>query len=364
MMTSRWRALLAILLISQLALATPSFAEEGQDHGASPDGGIIPLEDLDLYSDLGGADEYVFFTNVSQQAGLAGFGGSYFAWGDYNDDGNQDLLVNGKLLLRNEGSPGYTFTDVTVATGLHQTNRVNVGIWGDYDNDGDLDVYLAGGGWTTSTPSRNDYLFRNNGAPDWTFTDVTEEAGSPVDGLPSTAAAWGDIDDDGFLDLYVANYESDDLEGYPDSLWHNEGDGTFTNISASSGILSAGREPGRGVAFSDFDNDGDLDIHVSNYRLRPNFLWQNDGSGRFTNVAAQKGVTGDALFYQGSGPYYGHTIGSSWADWNNDGNMDIWEANLVHKYVGGGDNRGYICDDSKFYANNGPPNWDFTDVRP
>ncbi|MCK4969849.1 MAG: VCBS repeat-containing protein, partial [Thermoplasmata archaeon] len=168
MMTGRWRALLAILLISQLALATPSFAEEGQDPGASHDGGIIPFEDLDLYSDLGGADEYVFFTNVSQQAGLAGFGGSYFAWGDYNDDGNQDLLVNGKVLLRNEGSPGYTFTDVTVATGLHQTNRVNVGIWGDYDNDGDLDVYLAGGGWTTSTPTRNDYLFRNNGAPDWT----------------------------------------------------------------------------------------------------------------------------------------------------------------------------------------------------
>ena len=364
MSTSRWRALLAILLISQLALAIPSLGEVGQAGGASPDGGIIPFEDLDLYSDLGGADEYVFFTNMSQQAGLAGYGGSYFAWGDYNDDGNQDLLVNGKRLLRNEGSPGYTFTDVTMATGLHQTSRVNVGIWGDYDNDGDLDVYLAGGGWTTSSPTRNDYLFRNNGAPDWTFTDVTEDAGSPVDGLPSTAAAWGDIDDDGFLDLYVANYETDGLEGYPDSLWHNEGDGTFTNISASSGILSAGREPGRGVAFCDFDNDGDRDIHVSNYRLRPNLLWQNDGSGRFTNVAAQKGVTGDALFYQAVGPYYGHTIGSAWADWNNDGNMDIWEANLVHKYVGGGDIRGYICDDSKFYANNGPPNWDFTDVRP
>nr|NIP36259.1 VCBS repeat-containing protein [Thermoplasmata archaeon]NIS12722.1 VCBS repeat-containing protein [Thermoplasmata archaeon]NIS20639.1 VCBS repeat-containing protein [Thermoplasmata archaeon]NIT78024.1 VCBS repeat-containing protein [Thermoplasmata archaeon]NIU50315.1 VCBS repeat-containing protein [Thermoplasmata archaeon] len=115
------------------------------------------------------------------------------------------------------------------------------------------------------------------------------------------------------------------------------------------------------MAFCDFDNDGDVDIHVSNYRIRPNFLWQNDGTGHFTNVASQKGVTGDPLYYQGYGPYYGHTIGSSWADWNNDGHMDIWEANLVHKYVGGTDIRGYICDDSKFYRNNGPPSWDFTD---
>jgi hypothetical protein len=364
MHSGKLQALIALLLISQFALAIPSFGEEGQEPGKSDGRSIKPFEDVDLYSDLGGADEFVYFTNVSGPTGLEAYSGSYFAWGDYNDDGNQDLLVNGRRLLRNDGPPGYAFTDVTVATGLDQTSRVNVGIWGDYDNDGDLDVYLAGGGWTTSTPSRNDYLFRNDGAPDWTFTDVTASAGNPVDDYPSTSAAWGDIDDDGYLDLYVANYETSEYGGYPDTLWHNEGDGTFTDISASSGIRSAGSEPGRGVAFCDFDNDGDTDIHVSNYRIRPNFLWQNNGGGHFTNVAPQKGVTGDALYYQTYGPYYGHTIGSAWADWNNDGLMDLWEANLVHKYVGGGDIRGYICDDSKFYANNGPPTWDFTDVRP
>jgi hypothetical protein len=359
---------LAVILILLLALQLVTFPVASGPEDRIPTSGVdgdgMPLAVDGNFSDLGGADEAVFFTNVSLQAGLATFSGNYFAWGDYNDDGYQDLMVNGRRLLRNSGPPFWSFSDVTSSTGLDQTTRVNVGIWGDYDNDGDLDVYLAGGGWTTSSPTRNDYLFRNDGAPNWTFTDVTAEAGSPVDGYPSTSAAWGDIDDDGYLDLYVANYESESYTGYPDTLWHNEGDGTFTDISVSSGIRSGRAEPGRGVAFCDFDNDGDVDIHVSNYRIRPNILWQNDGTGRFTNVAAQKSVTGDDLYYQSSGPYYGHTIGSSWADWNNDGLMDIWEANLVHKYVGGGDIRGYICDDSKFYQNNGPPSWDFTDVRP
>jgi len=356
--------LLITILLLPMAFTIPAVTLGGPTPSSDPEEAMLPIEVEDRYSYLGGDDEPVYFANVSGQTGLDAFSGNFFAWGDYDNDGYQDLLVNGRRLLRNSGPPGWTFSDMTTSTGLVGTTGVNVGIWGDYDNDGDLDLYLAGGGWTTSTPTRSDYLFRNEGGPDWTFTDVTAAAGNPVDDYPSTAAAWGDIDGDGYLDLYVANYEDGDYYGYPDTLWHNDGDGTFTDASTSSGIRSAGSYPGRGVAFSDYDNDGDMDIHVSNYRLEPNFLWQNDGTGRFTNVASSAGVTGDPLYYQTQGPYYGHTIGSSWADWNNDGLMDLWEANLVHKYVGGGDIRGYICDDSKFYLNNGAPDWDFRDVRP
>ncbi len=355
---------LILMLLLPMALAIPSVAPGGPSPPDDPGGGMLPIEVEERFSYLGGDDEPVYFDDVAVEAGLDAFTGNFFAWGDYDNDGYQDLLVNGRRLLRNSGPPGWTFSDVTSTTGLAGTSGVNVGIWGDYDNDGDLDVYLAGGGWSTSTPTRSDYLFRNEGGPDWNFTDVTAAAGYPVDDYPSTSAAWGDIDGDGYLDIYVANYESGNYVGYPDTLWHNEGDGTFTDVSTSSGIRSAGSYPGRGVAFSDYDNDGDADIHVSNYRLLPNFLLRNDGSGHFTNVASSAGVTGDPLYYQTQGPYYGHTIGSSWADWNNDGLMDLWEANLVHKYVGPGDIRGYICDDSKFYVNNGAPDWDFSDVRP
>jgi chitodextrinase len=350
----------AISAISQMAQDPNGASEPTVD---AP-GAVLDALEARPFSDLGGDNEYISFEEVSVDAGLAGSGGNFYDWGDYDRDGHQDLLVDGRRLFRNLGPPDWTFQDVTAQAGLDGLPGVNTGIWGDYDNDGDLDLYLAGGGWSTSTPTRNDHLMRNNGPPDWDFTEVTNEAGAVVDDYPSVAAAWGDIDGDGDLDLYVANYENGEMTAYwPDTLWMNDGDGTFTDASTSSGIRAA-TEPGRSIGFCDYDQDGDMDIHVGNYRLRPNFLWRNDGTGHFTNVAQAAGVTGDANYYQGYGPYYGHTIGAAWADWNNDGLFDLWEANLVHKYVSPEDIRGYICDDSKFYRAKGAPAWDFEDVRP
>ena len=316
----------------------------------------------------------VTFTNVTSQAGLSTAYGNFLAWGDYDRDGCQDLLIQGSQLFRNNGPPNWDFTDVSSAAGL--SGGFTSGTWGDYNNDGWLDFYATGVA---------DKLYRNNG--DGTFTDVTLAAGNVSDPYPSTAAGWGDYDRDGFIDLYVANGENWNNGNpiyYPDVLWHNDGDGTFTDVTAAANV-SEGNHPyyGRSVAWADFNNDGWLDIYVSNYRLSPNYLYVNDRDGTFTEMGKQLGCAGvwdpsryhdaAAKQYYGQeyfGPQYGHTIGSAWADINNDGNLDLWTTNLAHKYVGltgdpsmPYDVRGYLCDDSKMYLNAGAPYYNFTDIR-
>jgi PKD repeat protein len=308
-------------------------------------------------------NEAVTFVNVSVEANLSQHRGKFFAWADYNNDGYQDLLVDGKKLLRNNGPPGWNFTDVTKSCNIVYSGSINVGVWGDWNNDRYLDFYAAGGGWTTDNPTTYDVLWRNNGPPNYDFEDYTLQAGSVRDSYPSVAAGWGDFDNDGWIDLYVANYENTGLVGYPDTLWHNNGDETFTEISTISKIRQINARPGRGVAWCDYNNDGWNDIYISNYRITGNTLWENQHNGTFINVAPEKNCQGLVHEYQDYPPYYGHTIGSSWADLDNNGLMDIWVSNLVHKYVGGGDIRGYICDDSNIYSNLGGQVYNFTDIR-
>ncbi|MCK5560774.1 MAG: VCBS repeat-containing protein, partial [Thermoplasmata archaeon] len=292
----------------------------------------------------------VTFTNVTPEVGLSGAGGNFLAWGDYNNDGNQDLLVGGGKLYKNTGSPNYHFVDVSTAVGISGSGS---GAWGDYDNDGDLDFYCAG----------SDKLWRNNGAPSYDFNDVTTQAGNVRDEYPTTAIGWADYDKDGYIDMYIANGE-DYNDGspiyYPDYLYHNNGDGTFTNVTGTSGIRNyGGPYYGRGVEWGDFDNDGWQDIYVSNYRISPNFLFYNNRDGTFTDVAFDKGVMGEESRRMGNN-YYGHTVGSAWADIDNDGDLDLFESNLVHKDL----YRGPICGDSRLYQNNGPAsNYDFTNIR-
>jgi len=318
-------------------------------------------------------DRSVTFTNVSAEVGLAGRNGNYYAWGDYNNDGNTDLLVNGRYLYRNEGGPDYNFSYVSneanLATGGPWFSN---GVWGDYDNDGWLDIF--GGG-------RSDRLFHNKG--DGTFEDVTVTAGLDKDEYPTCAGAWGDYDRDGYLDLYLANGE-DWNDGnyihYPDRLYHNEGNGTFSDVTIEAGMDTSGSLAyGRGATWGDIDNDGWLDLYVSNYRLKPNYLWYNNRDGTFTDIAKERGCAGHydtRMFYDDYvdrwyGYQWGHTIGSAMGDLDNDGLLDIWTSNLVHKYVGftGSpeipyDIRGYVCDDSRIYRNDGAPTYAFTDMRP
>ncbi|MFO7651744.1 MAG: FG-GAP-like repeat-containing protein [bacterium] len=272
------------------------------------------------------------FTDVTDSAGLAGRRESRVAWGDYNNDRFEDLLLNGCRLLRNDSGAG--FTDVSESVGLADADGRG-GVWADYDNDGWLDLWMAAG-------SGLDRLWHNDRGR---FTDATTTAGTPADSAPTEGAAWADFDGDGWVDLYCANYENWQAHTYyPDRLWRNRR-GVFADATSAAGITRPNDTDlaGRGANWGDFDDDGDPDCFVSNYRLCENFLWENSGRSRFANRAAELGVSGDEV-----NGWYGHTIGSSWADYDNDGDLDLFTADLAHpRYI-------EFSNRSRLYENQGP----------
>ena len=293
------------------------------------------------------------FTDVTAECGLDGRNESRVAWGDYDGDGWDDLLLNGRVLMANRTDG--TFTDVTEVAGIGGTGA-NGGVWADIDNDGDLDFYATSG---ATSGEKTDRLWINRG--DGTFEDGTESAGGMTDLYTTEGAAWGDYDADGLVDLYLASYERPRTEtfkeygvGFPDILYRNEGGGTFVNVTEEAGLVPPFGEhlSGRGVNWGDYDNDGDLDIFVSNYRLQENLLWRNEGDGTFTNVAPALSVSGCE-----TDGWWGHTIGSEWGDYDNDGDLDLASANLAHpRYI-------EVSDMSMLLRNEGPPSWSFTDAR-
>ena len=269
--------------------------------------------------------------------------GAGCAFLDYDNDGWMDIyLVNsGKCDFLNPNPPlrnalyrnnrDGTFTDVT------EKARIGAGGFGqgvavgDYDGDGFPDLYL--------TQYGRSILYHNNG--DGTFTDVTEKAGLAAPGWASSAV-WFDYDNDGRLDLFVCQFVEfskslnkscgpgeEGKHGYciprlyqpmPSCLFHNNGDGTFTDVSKASGI---GKYPGKawGAVATDINNDGLLDLFVGNDTV-PNFLFKNVGQGRFEEIATQAGVAYSADGRARSG------MGVDSADFNEDGWMDLFVANI------------------------------------
>lgn len=261
--------------------------------------------------------------------------GSRTSFADYDGDGDDDILTNGPKLWQNDGTG--TFTDVTVASGIAALEvRGGGGVWGDFDNDGCLDLYLF-----VESGTHRDSLLRSR--CDGTFEDVTESSGvsdlQDYNGCaaewthtPSPAAAWFDFDADGLLDLYVGGFICWDAGTYfTDKVWHNQGDGVFTEATGMFGFrdYSARRLATRGASPIDFDLDGDVDLLASNYRLHPNLFYRNNDNVSMSDAGETHNLDGSPTVYGGA-TYFGHTIGVAWGDLNNDGRFDLIESNLAH----------------------------------
>ena len=254
------------------------------------------------------------FGDASKSLGLS-LGGGQVSWGDFNNDGWEDLH-DGGLWVNERGKKFSRFN------GKGPSGH---GIWGDYNNDGWLDFYS----WASGK------LYRNEKGKE--FADVTPKALTERPMKVSRGAAWVDMDNDGYLDLYVAGYEIWQKAVYPDALYRNMGGKDFvTHTLPKVRNMSA-----RGVSAADFDADGDVDVYVSNYRLFPNRLWRNDGEGKFIEIATPSSTAGDG----GLGAW-GHTIGSAWGDLDNDGYLDLFVGNFSHPPA--------YQDRPKFLRNRGP----------
>ncbi len=203
------------------------------------------------------------------------------AWGDYDNDGDLDIVAVGTYqphaLYRNNGDG--TFTNVAAEAGIADPRGGWGSLFADYDNDGYPDLYITRGGWSGAAENT---LYHNNG--DGTFTDVTHAAGVE-DPQSSFCAAWADYDNDGYIDLYIANGVIGD--GAANVLYRNNGDGTFTNTAERAGVANTGNS--LGTAWGDYDKDGYIDLHVVNYG-QSNVLYRNNGDGTFTDVTATTGM--------------------------------------------------------------------------
>jgi enediyne biosynthesis protein E4 len=378
------RSALVLPLESVLALARPLHSNRGHslpvdDSNESPatNSNQAAAASPNLYppppKEIG-----VSFLNVARESGLNAktiYGGEHknkyllettgcgVAFYDYdNDDWLDIFLVNGWRLVgfpKGEEPISHlfknnrdgTFTDITTKSGIQHSGWGQGVCVGDYDNDGFDDIYITSFG--------KNVLYRNNG--NGTFTDVTEKAGVGTNGKRwNTGCAFVDYDRDGHLDLFVANYIDMDLATAPvpesgpctykgilvacgppgliggkNILFHNNGDGTFSDVSERAGIFQANGTYGLGVLTADFNNDGWPDIYVANDSTA-SALYQNRKNGMFSDVAMEAGC---ALSADGK-PQAG--MGVSAADYDLDGNLDIVKTNFagdtpsLYHGIGGG----------------------------
>jgi len=243
------------------------------------------------------------------------------AFGDFNNDGFPDLFVgNNGINALFQGTGDTIFVMTTAEPFLSDAGNSRGGTWGDYDNDGDLDLFVPNNG-------TDNFLYRNDGPPSgYGFTKILDDTVAN-DGTDSRGSSWVDYDNDGFLDLFIARNGNN-------YLYRNNGNGSFARID--TGALANDGRFSIGPSWCDYDNDGDADLFVANMNFAGNLLYRNNGNGWFTRDTSVVGT--DA----------GSSAAGTWADFDNDGDMDLFVANAPGTNF--------------LYANNGPPGYDFTKI--
>jgi enediyne biosynthesis protein E4 len=353
---SKQKALLTLLLLATQFIGTawtqgghppPSAPPPGAKNAVCKGRSIPQLEDITLKTGIRFrhiSDAQKKYIVESMSAGVLLIDYDRDGWVDvyFTNSPTVDMAIKGQkargALFRNKGDG--TFEEVTDKAGIATPGFAFGGAVGDYNNDGWPDIYV--------TCLGGNVLYRNNG--DGTFSDVSEKAGVK-DGRWSTGAAFGDYDGDGFVDLAVVNYVDFHLDDLPtfggsptctfrgiavqcgprglkgggDSLFHNNGDGTFTDVTKAAGFEDKNGYYGMGVIWADFNNTGRQDIYVANDST-PNFLYRNEGNGKFTELGLESGtgVSEDGS-EQGS-------MGIAVGDYNHTGRPSVYVTNFSNEY--------------------------------
>lgn len=290
------------------------------------------------------------FSDVTSESGIRNLAyGMGACSADYDNDGWVDLYLTNfgpNILYRNLGDG--RFADVTEKSGVASSLWATSCAFGEIDNDGHLDLYVTNyvdfaldnnkfcGDYNQGVRAYchpnvynglPDVLYRNNG--DGTFTDITSEAGVYTSAGKGLGVVFGDYNNDGWSDIYVAN------DSVPNFLYRNQGDGTFEEVGLVAGVAVNGDgrpEAGMGTDMGDYDNDGLLDIIATNLDMETNTLYRNTGEGLFRDVTSQSGHGEPSLHFVG--------FGTAFFDYDNDGDLDVVVVN------------GHILDNPSFFRDN------------
>ncbi len=288
----------------------------------------------------------MYFKDVTASSGIdTNLSNVTMAWGDFNNDDHLDLLVAGKLYKSDQDG---TFTDISTSSGIAASPSPQGNAFIDMDNDGLLDVVFV---LSTDTIT----IFENNG--DETFTEhIIPDPSGYLQFAGFNSFSFADINFDQYPDFFISRLWTPYPDPMPNHFFFNDQSYGLIDTTRMIYPLSWTNRRSRGSFWVDFDDDADMDLFVVNYYLERDELWQNNGNGTFTNITNSKGIDINATSSN-------HGTGVDWADYDNDGDMDLLLPQFAHPQWSMFEPTGYDHRPTTIYRNDGPPNYNFTDMK-